>query len=80
MAFKTTVRVGFDISTDLKQQIDTNVPYGTLSTLMRTLLIAFFHTLEQEGLKNTLSAVLNNRIKIVIIKNFDKERVDTNET
>lgn len=62
------VRISVDVPKSLKESLSSNIPHGLLSTVTRVLYTELIKLFEKHGIKETISAMLNNRISISILE------------
>lgn len=70
-----TKRVGLDIPEELKTELDQKIPYGTLSSVIRTLLLAMLDLFKREGYAVGLKAIMKGNVKLTLV-----EETQTDET
>ena len=61
-----TKRIGLDLPEPLKLELDTRIPYGFLSELIRNLLELTLNLLKREGYQKGLKALISKQVQLTI--------------
>ncbi len=68
-----TTRISVDVPSSMKIALESNIPYGLLSSVTRVLYTELLAQFKIYGTKNVISAVLNDRLRISIILIDDQQ-------
>ncbi len=59
-------RIGFDVPKELKEELLTYTVPGTLSEILRTLLIEFLVLVKDIGIKDALQAIHSKKLTLTV--------------
>ena len=69
----TTRRITFDAPKELKDKVYSFIPPGLFSEIARNLFLALIKLQEEVGSRDLLQALLNKRIKIIIVSAVSRD-------